>query len=426
MTSSMASLKSEADAAVAREEWSQARSLYKEAVSALENATSTCMEDDDDERHLQLAKLHANLSMVCLKQRDSAGAEEHAAISAAAAPSWGKAFARLGAAQQARGALLDAADSYQKAMGAEEAFMGCRSEHSKLTRSRRYRKLSLIRKFQKEAPNYDSYLEKEAANPHNAVAAMNEEQRGVLDMLRSGRVLPDGSDPKKVKEQDLILYLAAVDAGLHVMSNFPEYDGHPFTCPGMRLWLLSHGRDNDFEEIGAGSESFDVYRDLLDFGSADGAGAYSEKEKYWNVHSTLMCMIMFNTNRDFEDRKLAIDLGDDPWGSTITFKAYQKVGEWGDLECILDANFLVSLNYFVLARAQQPPHLRWDFTNSPRPGIYWDISQQQLKKNNDSKSILNMVHLSEELTRFIIFWRMLRDGHAQEVPRELYHYKWDG
>ena len=421
MSSSLASLKSEADAAVARGEWSKAQALYEEAVSALENAMG---DDELGERHLQVAKLNANLSMVCLKQHNSGGAEEHAAIATATAPSWGKAFARLGAAQQAKGALLDAADSYEKAMGAEESFMGCKSEHSKLTRSRRYCKLSLIRKFKEGAPNYDSYLEKEAANPYNAVAAMNEEQRGILEMLRSGRVLPDGSNPEKVKEQDLILYLAAVDAGLHVMSNFPEYDDHPFTCPGMRLWLLSHGRDNNFRGIGTGSESFDVYKDLLDFGSTD--GAYSEKEKFWNVHNTLSCMILFNTNRDFEDHNLermadfGFPAGDrDSWGPTITFKAYQKVGEFGDLECIQNSNFLVTLNYFVLARAQQPPYLRWDFTK--RPGIYWDISQQQLKKSDDSKSILMMVGISEELTRFFIFWRML-----DAVPRELYHYKWDG
>ena len=172
MSSSMASLKSEADAAVARGEWSQARALYEEAVSALENDMEA-----DERNHLQLAKLHANLSMVCLKQQDSGGAEEHAAIATAAAPSWGKALARLGAAQQAKGALLDAADSYQRAMGAEESFRGCKSEYSKLTRSRRYQKLSLLRKFKEEAPNgnYDAYLEREAANPHNAVAAMNED-----------------------------------------------------------------------------------------------------------------------------------------------------------------------------------------------------------------------------------------------------------
>ena len=106
------------------------------------------------------------------------------------APNWGKAYARLGAAQQAIGLLLDAAESYRAALAAEESFDGCRNAYKKLKQSKRFCKLELIRQASNEAEEQSLQVwnrvghvievPDEANDPFNAVAAVNDQQKESL------------------------------------------------------------------------------------------------------------------------------------------------------------------------------------------------------------------------------------------------------
>lgn len=104
-----------------------------------------------------------------------------------------------------------------------------------------------------------------------AVLVMNEEQRGILYMIEhEGRVLPESiTSEEKLKEQDLILYLAAVDASI-TLGDVPG-GRNPILCPGTRRWVLSKGLSE--------CDSFDIYHDL--FHIHDETICPDEYDKYW-------------------------------------------------------------------------------------------------------------------------------------------------
>lgn len=81
------------------------------------------------------AKICANLSFVSLNLGRLEEAVEHGKAAVSTAPSWGKACARLGAAQQSNGFLLDAAAPYKSALTAKDKFTGCRKACNDLSKS---------------------------------------------------------------------------------------------------------------------------------------------------------------------------------------------------------------------------------------------------------------------------------------------------
>lgn len=108
---------------------------------------------------------------------------------------------------------------------------------------------------------------------------MNEGQNDVLRMIRSGRIIPEleGKSEKEVKEQDLILYLTALDAGILIQSKLVAGDKHPRTCPGMRAWAITHAKDRTLKgKDGDPSRDVDIYTQLLDVDN----GEYSS-EVFW-------------------------------------------------------------------------------------------------------------------------------------------------
>jgi hypothetical protein len=139
------SLKHQADNAVARKDWTSAVSLYLRALRANEHNEEDAGELEKESPDL-VAKITANLSFVMLNLTNFDQAIKYGKSAVSRAPSWGKAYARLGAAQQSNGHLLDAADSYNSALTAEDKFTGCRKVHSELIKSKRYCKMALSHK----------------------------------------------------------------------------------------------------------------------------------------------------------------------------------------------------------------------------------------------------------------------------------------
>lgn len=406
--------KGDADAEVARGEWASARSLYLKALNLVENSMEIeCVTSPDMNAAPSLAaRIHANLAMVFLKENDFEDAVKHANLAVEAAPAWGKAYARLGAAQEANGMILDAAQSLRLAVTAKDAFSGAQVMLKKLEKTKYYRKLSLIREFQQQ-DCYAAYLENEGRRNDNALAVMNEQQKELLRNIRAGRVLPNGTNPELVKQQDHILYLATLDASFNKVMEYKveTKDGthHPFVCQGMHAWLHYNTTKNRDEEEKAygGSRPFNIYDVLLN-------GKDAEHEYGWKRFAHEVSIILLVPNREFEERG-KIDLPGlddvDPWGATLMYKRYAEVGEYKELEMKETYYALVSLNYFILVRAQTDV-FNWDNTV-----LTWSVKKQELvSKSENFKKLYAVYRL---ISQFMRFW------NDDVIPRDSFEHKPD-
>ncbi|KAL9183235.1 hypothetical protein ACHAXT_005022 [Thalassiosira profunda] len=389
-------LKTQGDAAVSRRDWVAARTSYQEALGCIENAM------DDDESPSLAAKIHANLALVLLKQKIYDESLAHGRWATTAAPTWGKAYARRGAAEEANGMLLDAALSYKMAVSTEHSFSEGAAMLRKLEQTRRYCKLQAIREFQQQ-DCYAHYLEKEANSTKNALAAMDAEQKKLLRDIRAGRVLPKGSSEELLAKQDLILYLAALDAAFHKSFDYKvvqaeNRSGHHYIGPGMHQYLHHHScalalesPANQLVQPG----NVDVYNILL---NAREKG-HSGYEHGWESCYKQMSLILLYPNRDFEDAEKNPITGLRMWGPTLAFKVYQ------DLDLRLEAEFLVSLNYFILVRAETDM-FKWgwkaDVPAKNDPALRWDVDRQALIRAEgiDVKWITGFKLVSEQMMNF--------------------------
>mmetsp|Transcript_25784 Transcript_25784/g.56550 ORF Transcript_25784/g.56550 Transcript_25784/m.56550 type:complete len:333 (-) Transcript_25784:220-1218(-) len=314
----------------------------------------------------------------------------------------GQGICPLGAAQQSNGHLLDAADSYKKALTAEDRFTGCRKAYNELITSRRYCKLALIREAQQNEEGYAKYLEYEATNENNAIASMNDNQKGILAMIRSGRVFPKGIGAKEVKEQDLILYLTALDAGILIQSNFTVSNGkHAYTCAGTRSLLICQAKDGTLKcKNGDPLRNVDIYKQLLDVDSEDGT-----YEVFWqHVPGCSAETILLCRNQDFEDREQIVPPGldiQDPMGPTVAYNQYQTPSDvMCDPYMKFNAVFLISLNFFFLVKAETDA-LKWGF----EPNAFgWDIAKQRFTRIDDGRKLAIFYGTSQLLTEHFQFW----------------------
>jgi hypothetical protein len=417
------------------------------------SSSSSKPEDEAESKKImvpEVAKIHANLSFLSLHLGQLEG----------------KAYTRLGAAQEASGFLLDAAESYEKAAQSSIAdpFAGCEKSHTTLTRSRRYRKLALIRDAQQHE-RYAAYLEYEyeyassTNNEYNAIAVMTERQKEILRMIRKGRVCPeeqhaaaaaDGSteegeettDTRTVptKEQDLILYLTALDAAILVTTDdvtAHETKQHPYTCPGMRAWLIHHAKDpsvkpNDPDDGSSIPREFNIYQTLLDVGNEETNRTY---EKYWHTNNPLRQgqgqaaggmarqTVMLSPNRDFEDSELVGRFDSDPWGPTVTYNMYDGDDHDHDDDDddaqppqTINGKFLVGLNCFLLVQSETDA-LPWGY-EPPYCAYSWSIDEQRLVESENSDDRRKLRDCSKLLSEHFQLW-----GHDAVPAREMFSHQ---
>lgn len=311
--------------------------------------------------------MHANMSLALLKLHQLDKSVNHGERAVALAPTWGKAYARLGEAQRASGFLLEAADSFRLALSVADSFNGCKRVYENLLRSNRYRKLDLIRRASAEGPlqiknrvGETIAYPGEENNAFNAVSAMNEQQKHVLRMIRMGRVLPEGEASERVKEQDLILYLAALDAS--ILLHVPENDRDVMLCPGTRTWLIESARremDGDVNAV-----TFDIYRKLLDLTDDS-----PETQKCWK-HEERFDQD-FSPNRECDNSEY--------WGPSVTIMVQKFFEDDRPSLMLVEATFLIGLNHFFLVRAGIQNSLL-DLRSEGIGAFEWDRSQQRLLK----------------------------------------------
>lgn len=433
LVTSFASTKKVADDAARRKGWSAARSLHAKAL------TETGANSSEP---LTCAKIHSNLSWASLELSDFDEATQHARDSAHLAPSWGKAHARLGAALEASGRLLEADAAYRMAM--TMGFTDCYYAHEKLKQNPRFRKLALIQEASSKEFTIENrvgdHIKLPPPNSDLAVLAMSEEQRVILHMIEhEGRVLPESlTSEDKLKQQDMILYLAAVDASIvlkHALvglfSGKPrdKWDyrprGHPLLCPGTRQWILQSSiRDfknkpqNDERKLNEGS-NFDVYHVL--FHMDESVNMYEKSwvdldlESQCGAYTIKFCPI---GDCDFVGLQC---------GPTVTvegrefFKDLQS-GKWEQRYEPFKGTFLMGLRHWIMVRCRtdviplQGAGLRTN--GDPYAGSFeWDTSKQKLVTNIPLEKFANF---NETAGIVVAHFSRFFGPPPESVPYELY------
>lgn len=405
--------------AVQRKDWRAAYDLYQQAL--VEN-------EKNETDPLDPAKNYGNLSFVLLKLERYDEAIQHALRSTQLAPTWGKAHARLGAALEASGCLLEAQRRYQqaKSLGCTD----CEREHDKLKQNPRFRKLHMIHRATETERVIENRVGTRIQLPANdpAIEAMNEEQLEILRMIeQEGRVLPESTTPEEtLRVQDLILYLAAVDASItlrHVpvdtLMGRPneEWDvrprGNPTLCPGTRQWILGNSNRNfsrnaepDHREHNA-SLRFNMYNILFHSDQAEvlyektwvGMGHDEEVSETYGTYT-----IKFQPNQDVGS------------GPTATIKRQQFLkntsGDWQYDGGPTRGVFLMGLRQWIMIQCRTDV-----LPERCLAAFQWDSTKQKLVTNISS---LRELAYFNEMSGMVVGHFSTYGPRPESAPFELF------
>ena len=213
--------KVEGNEAARRGDWRAAREAY-ECCIALLPAESLPVDAD------LMASARANASLASLKLGQAEQARKHAEAAVAACPVWAKAHGRRGEALEALGHILDAQEAFDEAARLDPSLGGG---------ARIGRNVALLRAVASAPP------------PIAIDVELSLEQRSLLEIFRSGCIVPADSAAIHHRQQLRLLEMRAVDSAIHAVSQ-RDYSMRMCACAGSRLWLLRKADELGMKVVG--------------------------------------------------------------------------------------------------------------------------------------------------------------------------------
>jgi hypothetical protein len=258
---------------------------------------------------------------------------------------------------------------------------------------------------------------------------MNHRQRQVLDMIRAGRVLPESTTlENELKEQDLILYLQAIDASIALL-DIPSFKRNLFVCPGSRAWMVENGRQQ-LEQV-IGDEHIDIYKELFqdDWNKEDNA----MKDKGWaypgcavgSPDGYSMYTLLFAPNKRCDEYNE--ELQHRFWGPTVSIelRSFRGVTNGGGNQVLVNGVFLVGLNHWLCVRAGTDVFANVGTGIKPNGEVHggafeWDFETQRLvDRNKDEWSSNQFYNVAEMVLGHLWFFR------PNEIPSDSFYCEED-